>query len=47
MFIKTTVFYKALFFPTHVFCFSPLQVLVVESSYGRGFLAILSIGGYL
>ena len=47
MFIKTTVFLKALFLPTHVFCFSPLQVLAVESSYQREFLMNHSIGSYL
>ena len=45
--LKIKMLSKALFLPTHVFCFSPLQVLVVESSYRRGLLANLSIGGYL
>ena len=46
MFIKTTVFSQTLFSRTHVFYVSPLQVLVVASSYRLGLLANFSVGGY-
>ena len=42
-FEKKKCFRKSLFLPIHIFCFAPLQVLVAELSYRRGFVENLGV----